>query len=429
MTAPPAAPAGITFVGSNSGSRAGSTGTTFDVSLTALTGGSDTAAQEGDIVIVVVGTGSLANYAIGVTTAGYAEIAELYQAGLYGITGADLSVSWKVMGSTPDATVTIGPSGATSDAIAAVVHVWRGVDPSSPFDVTGVSASGDGIGRPNPGAITPVTTGAVVLACGSASYADVVPFTSSDLGNFVSLTQSDSHTVAVGLGSVEWTSGAFDPVQFGGGSTGSASAWAAYTMALKPAPAVGTADIAVASSTQVNESSGSGVIQYAPGEVSQVTLEAMVLESATEALVFQTRVEVMTTVLPPVGRVEQLLVEVLHTIPDYIPPTGVTIYGDIVESANARDSESVLAGVWAAGVVESVALEDVISAPKLVHAEIEEPVAPDDYLLGGRIGPFASLSNADVCTIGLTRVDTSATLNDTTECNDNLAEKITLPKL
>jgi hypothetical protein len=104
-------------------------------------------------------------------------------------------------------------------------------------------------------------------------------------------------------------------------------------------------------------------------------------------------------------------------------------YGDVVERLNLRDRAGLTAMTWQVSVIEDLALEDVVVAPVIVPVSITESLALSDEWFSGRIGPFASLSNADVCTIGLTRVNTSATLNDTTECDDNLAEKITLPKL
>jgi len=222
----------ILYVGGKTWSRAGAT-TTTNVSLTDLTGGVASAPAENDYVVVMQGIGSNADRAVA-TTSGYTELADIYANGT--TYDANLGVDAKFMGSTPDTTVTIGSSGSANDAQAARIMVFRGVDLTTPMDVAVVTATGTGTAKPNPGAITPITTGSVGVFSGAQAAATAAALTSSDLTAFASVNQADTNDIAVGAGYIEWSgSGAMDPAVFGGGSNNSANSWAAVSIALRPA--------------------------------------------------------------------------------------------------------------------------------------------------------------------------------------------------
>jgi hypothetical protein len=187
---------------------------------------------EGDLVVVSFSTGSAADRSIGVVTAGYTEEAELYANNAI---DTSLSVSHKVMGATPDTSVTTTGSMSTADAGTIIVEVWGNVDPATSMDVTRTTATGTGVGRPDPPAITPVTSGARILVVGAAADGTGAVFTQpgAELSNFLSAAQADNNDAMIGTGDVAWSgAGAFDPVAWTGGSaTGS---WAAVTLALRP---------------------------------------------------------------------------------------------------------------------------------------------------------------------------------------------------
>src|SRR3989338_8902398 len=86
-------------------SASGSTTVTF-----ALTGGLASAPADGDMVLVSVALTNTSDVSIGVLTTGYSEIAELYS----NDTDADanLSLSWKRMGASPDASVQVSGTGS-----------------------------------------------------------------------------------------------------------------------------------------------------------------------------------------------------------------------------------------------------------------------------------------------------------------------------
>lgn len=224
----------ITFVGSTTAAIAGQSSATTNVSLTALTGGLASAPAADDLVIVYYGVGSNTDRVIGVTTAGYTEVAELFASD-----GDDtnLSVNYKMMGATPDTQVTVSATGSNGFAGAVAIHVWRNVNLASPLDVTSTTATGTNSVLCNPPAITPVTTGAVIVSGGAGAHnRGVQTYSSSNLSNFATVGNSETNTdVTVGLGSAVWTSGAFDPAQFTfSGADALDLSWAAVTLALRP---------------------------------------------------------------------------------------------------------------------------------------------------------------------------------------------------
>lgn len=222
----------ITYVGGNSNGRAGSTGTNLVVSLNALTGGSDSQPSAGDLVIVTWGVGANGDYDLNVVTAGYTRIVDLYS---NDDNDANLWVAYKFMTSTPDGDVTLPPSSNANHAITASVHVWRGVDTSTIFDVTKTEATGINGGRPTPPAITPTTSGSIIVCAASAAAASTTAFTTSDLSNFQTIEFGDSISSVSGIGSYAWSSGTFTPAQWGGNTTVTSASWCACSLALRPA--------------------------------------------------------------------------------------------------------------------------------------------------------------------------------------------------
>ncbi len=226
----------LTFVGSKTGAG---TGATYSVDLTGLTGGVGTAAKAGDLVICLVGSGSSADLAIGVSSPGdYTELVELV--------GSDsrvsnFSVNWKLMGPTPDTSVTVVGENNSANGGAAVVFVLRGADRITPIDVATTSITGTNGALPDPPAITPITPGAWIVVCGvgtgdSTPVAQTVP---SGYGNAVSVLGTGSTRSAVtSIASKAWTSGAENPAAWTGGETTVSDAWCAATIAIRPMPTI-----------------------------------------------------------------------------------------------------------------------------------------------------------------------------------------------
>jgi hypothetical protein len=204
------------------------------ISLSGLSGGLASSPAAGDFVLVVYALGGNADVAIGIETAGYTEVEELYEAG--STYDTNMSVSYKFMGGTPDTSVSVSGTGTTTRAGVVAIHVWRGVHTDTPIDSEGSPAGGSGTSRANPPAVIPLTSGAVVIGIGGGGNSGGVVYTSGDLSNFVTAFGNSTADTMVGVGSIAWTSGAVDPAQFGGGSLGSSGSWVAHTIALRPAP-------------------------------------------------------------------------------------------------------------------------------------------------------------------------------------------------
>lgn len=223
----------LIYVGGNTGTWAGATSGNNTVSLTALTGGASSSAAAGDFVIAVYATGSAADRALAITdgTNNYTLIgSELYANGTS--YDANLRVAYKRL-TGADASVTFGPTGSVQDAGAAAVHVWRNVDSTNPLDVSAVTATGTATGRPDAESISPTTSGTVVIVAGGGAAATGATYTASELSNFRTATSADNNDAMVGVGSYAWTSGAFNPAQWTGGTTNAADSWAAVTIALR----------------------------------------------------------------------------------------------------------------------------------------------------------------------------------------------------
>jgi hypothetical protein len=223
----------ISYVG---GKVLGFIGTTsvVNVSLTDLTGGSDTAPSAGDFVVVYYGTGSNTTARAITVNSSYTNLTKFGANDTY---DANLVVGYKFMGSAPDTSVEVSGTLSTADAGAVVVHVFRGVDQTTPLDVTSVTATGTNSVLCNPGAITPSTAGAWIVAGGAGAHiGGTDTYSSSDLSSFRTVGSNDSYDVTVGAGlKTDWTSGPFDPAAFTWSDSSTTSySWAAYTLALRP---------------------------------------------------------------------------------------------------------------------------------------------------------------------------------------------------
>ena len=129
------AQAAVSFVGSAENSSVGNTDTTVD--LTTITG----LAQD-DLVIVTGGIGDddNVNHDVIVNTTGYTEVADLFADDT---DDANVAVWYKFMGATPDTSVVVeGSTGGTDSSIAVVVMVFRGVNTTTPMDVTPTTVTG-----------------------------------------------------------------------------------------------------------------------------------------------------------------------------------------------------------------------------------------------------------------------------------------------
>lgn len=227
--------------------------------------------QDGDLVVVGYHVASNTDRNIGVTTAGYTEEAELFANDTY---DANLSVSWKVMGPTPDADVSLSSTGSSSHPGHVSIRAYRGVDATTPMDAAPTTATGINGLLVNPPAITPVTSGALVVIFGNGAAAQAAlatPYASSDLTDFNSGLVSDLYDLAWGVGHYGWTSGAFDAAAWTGPSSAATDSWNAVAMALRPA-ATGGGINGTASDTVSVTGSATGTVAIAGAAATTVSV-------------------------------------------------------------------------------------------------------------------------------------------------------------
>jgi hypothetical protein len=222
---------GIRFVG---GATALNSGQTPTFNLTSLSGGLSTAPVTGDIVIACIAFNFPQDRNIQCTTSGYTEIADLYADSS---NDSQLGVYFKVL--TSDETSVAFDIGTTFAASSFAVHVWRGVDSTTPLDATTTTATGTSSGRPDAPAITTVTSNAVVIAVGANAGSTFSQALSSltvpsGMENFYQSTVSSNRGIGI-ASTYRPTAGAYDPPAFGGGSSSSSNSFCAATLALRPA--------------------------------------------------------------------------------------------------------------------------------------------------------------------------------------------------
>lgn len=230
-----AAVGGISFVGSAIGLLDNST-STLTVSLTSLSGGIASKPAEGDFVYASHHiTHFNADQDVGVLSpAGYTELFDLYANDNQ---DANLSGSWKIMTATPDTSVTFNAATNNFSGHLAIVMVFRGVNQSTPIDVTPTTQVTTNSNVPKPPAITTVTDGALLIVDGGNSAnagTNLLGITDMDtvVVDYVRGSYAGSH--AIGFKS-QATAGLFTPANFTYFEDSTTFSANAATIALRPA--------------------------------------------------------------------------------------------------------------------------------------------------------------------------------------------------
>lgn len=225
----------ISFVGSaeNSAAEGG------DVTLTLPVG---TAANDLVIVAGAIGDGDGVDFTMAMVTSGYTSVADLHADDT---SDCDLGVFYKFMGATPDTTAVFDGQGGTDSSEAAVCHVWRGVDLTTPLDVTTTTNTGISSSRADPPSIDWSTSGVVTIAVGACSHRSgaAVSFTApTNYENLVDIAADDTEDVLVGMASRSDPSDPEDPGVFTPSFADNTNhSWCAATLALRPAAVGGAA--------------------------------------------------------------------------------------------------------------------------------------------------------------------------------------------
>jgi hypothetical protein len=266
----------ITFVGAQTASVTASTGTNTNITF-ALTGGLASTPANGDLVIVAYSIGSTVARTPAINTAGYTQLAALTAADTY---DANLRVGYKRMGSTPDTQVQLGPTGSTSDGGFVTIHVFRGVDATTPLDVTHTTSTGANGGFPDPAAITPATANNVIYVAGANAHGTTGTLTASYATDFrTGQNAASTNRTTMGAGYVTGQAAgvSYNPALFSWSANSGTQAWCAYTIALRDGVTFRDGAAVISPSATVTASAG-GIVK--PGA-------AAILPAATVAAATQ----------------------------------------------------------------------------------------------------------------------------------------------
>lgn len=225
----------IEFVGYITGADPVS-GSAYALYTGSLTGGIGTSAQIGDLLVIASGWASTANADPGVASPGFTEVADLYA---NGTNDANMSVAWMLITGSVPSFISINSSGSSANGSCGLMMVFRGVDPSAPLDATVTTATGTGSSTGNPPAITPVTTGAAIVAVSLMAATNAGTFSAAAGYTAGGTLSSQGGTRGSGVGGcykLNVAGGiAQDPGTMTASAGGSGASWCAATLALRPA--------------------------------------------------------------------------------------------------------------------------------------------------------------------------------------------------
>lgn len=219
----------------------------YGAAATATNGGSASVTisgqgvQEGDLVIATTAIAEITgtDYTMAMTSTGYTLLSgtDLHAADT---DSTDLAIFYKFMGATPDSTVTMTGQGGGTASCGIAVQIFRGVDPTTPFDVAATTNTQSNTLLPDPPSITHNNPSGVVTVIGVASSSGrgaslTYTFPTGYTTNAVQAAANDSADVIVGCAYNTSPSNPEDPgaltVNLGNSTSYSC---ASVTMALRP---------------------------------------------------------------------------------------------------------------------------------------------------------------------------------------------------
>lgn len=210
-------------------------GTAFN---TAANGGSCTVTLPGglaqnDIVLVCGGHGNdTGSSNASISTSGYTQLDQQSVAGT--VNGV---IAWKRMGASPDATVTGTGGGDTSNGVAYVAMVFRGVSTTTAIDATTIGLTGHS-SQPNSDPITTATNAAAVI---TAFVVETTRTVNTTPTGYIDTVQAASGDTKEASAAAAWRTvspvGSENPAPWILDS-GISRDWVAFTVALRPSTAV-----------------------------------------------------------------------------------------------------------------------------------------------------------------------------------------------
>lgn len=193
--------------------------------LTALANGIASSPSEGDLVVICGGFNSASNVAASVITSGYTLPVQQSNGNTRHVVG------YKVMGASPDTTVTGEGSGDAARGSAYVAQVYRNVDPSKPLDVTSTTATGSST-TPDSPSISPTSQNCMILSAAviATSSAPTRP-EGYTRNNFANADDTSADSCAMMAFKTLIDASAENPPSWTGATSGG---WCSATLALKP---------------------------------------------------------------------------------------------------------------------------------------------------------------------------------------------------
>lgn len=207
-------------------------GSSYSLPTTGLSGGSGSAAAQGDLLIVWSGWNDGANGDPGVadTTFTWTEVADLY---ISDTNSTNSSVAWANATTTPPSTIAV--NGLNLNAGGAVLLVFRYHNATTPMDATPTTATSANTAIPDPPSITSATTGATIVALGQQAGTnreiDAAP------SGYTIKGIADNHSNGWSGGAAILTNqsiGTYNPGTFGTAGSGITSSMTAVTLAIRP---------------------------------------------------------------------------------------------------------------------------------------------------------------------------------------------------
>lgn len=228
VSAPPAV---IEFISSSIVSAKGSSGITLTVPIVD--------AQPGDLLVLMGCISTLSTDPQNLIAPGFTSVATVSASDNY---KTSINISIMIAPDPVPASIIVG-NFLSSQTPGSLLMVWRGVDQSNPIDVPVVTASGINSSSINPGEITPASNGAGIIIMGAATVAPSTAAVVTIPAGWDNISVRGQVSVHSGYASVAFGGATkiaqdttpIDPASWSVSYNNSYCAWAAATIALRPA--------------------------------------------------------------------------------------------------------------------------------------------------------------------------------------------------
>lgn len=261
----------ISYVGGLTVQNTALAPSTQSISLTSLS------LANGDLVLVsysLATSSSDADLSAKISTSGYTQVTELFA---NDSCASNMAVFRKTMGSTPDTDLVVVGRNTTSQGSTVVISVFRGVDGTNPLDVTTTTATGIDTGNANPAAITPASSGNVIVLFASSGTSNIArTYTTASTAYMSGFQQTNSSGSTLGItsgsGYVTGQSAgvSYDPATWAISVSSTTFSWTAATLALR-APSTPITGTASGTLTISGASTGAAIIAAASSGTLDVT--------------------------------------------------------------------------------------------------------------------------------------------------------------